>query len=169
MRATALLVDFRSVVFGASRPGLNAARRAGRRYTRPAPLAGTGTTNTMQISAGQSAAMSRTAADSFEARALAFLQAEFPALAQKAETERFAQFVRFGHERALAHGFQGERHVVQYLLLMLYLGPMFDTDPQLATMKPLLDPASPMAPAWRLNVLLRAARGRPEPGSRDVH
>jgi hypothetical protein len=123
----------------------------------------------MQLNARQFDAMSAPVAQGFEARALAFLQAEFPALAKQADAGRFAQLVSLGHRQAVAHGFTSERHIVQYLVLMLYLGPRFDVDPAFATLGPLLDPASPMDPVWRLNVLLRAARRRPEPGKRDVH
>lgn len=123
----------------------------------------------MQIHARQSDQMSAAVARSFEARALGFLQAEFPALALKADAERFAQLVSFGHQRAMTHGFTSERQIVQYLVLMLYLGPRFDEDPKFVTLKPMLDPASRMNSSWRLNVLLRAARRRPEPGQRDVH
>ena len=110
--------------------------------------------------------MSRNAADSFDQRALTFLERHYPQLVERAGDERFMRLVQHGRVRAVQHGFTGERDIVKYLLLMLYLGPRFDEDPELVTLRPLLDPASVMSPAWRLNVMTRAAMRRPEPGAR---
>jgi len=123
----------------------------------------------MQISQRQGAVLSRPSADGFNQRALAFLERHYPTLAQRAGDERFMRLVEYGRARAVLHGFTSERHIVQYLLLLLHLGLRFDEDPDLVTLRPLLDPASPMAPAWRLNVLTRVAARRPEPESRDGH
>jgi hypothetical protein len=133
-----------------------------------APQEGKGRTD-MQITQRQGAALSRPSADSFNQRALAFLERHYPNLARRAGDERFMRLVEHGRARAVLHGFTSERHIVQYLLLLLHLGPRFDQDPDLATLQPLLDPASPMAPAWRLNILTRIAARRPEPGSDDGH
>jgi len=121
----------------------------------------------MQISQRQGAALARPSADGFNQRALDFLARHYPGLARRAGDERFMRLVEHGRARAVLHGFTSERHIVQYLLLMLHLGPRFDEDPGLPTLQPLLDPASKMPPEWRLNVLTRVAARRPEPGSQD--
>jgi hypothetical protein len=112
----------------------------------------------MQISARQSAAMSRATADSFDQRALDFLKRRYPDLAERAGDERFMRLVQHGRVRAPMHGFTSERDVVQYLLVMIHLGPRFDEDPVRAgVLQRFLDPASTMPAQMRLDVLVDAA------------
>lgn len=120
----------------------------------------------MQITSQQADALSRPVIDAFPARAAQFLKTEFPALAQRIEATAFEAFVVHGQRRAVQHGFASERAIVQYLLVMLYLGPRFDEDPKLVRLRPFLDADSPMGSQWRLNVLFDAARDQPEPGAR---
>ena len=120
----------------------------------------------MHITSEQAQALKQPVVDAFPARATRFLQAEFPALAGQVGPQALEAFVAHGLQRAALHGFDGERDIVQYLLVMLYLGPRFDEDPALVTLQPFLDPGSTMPPQWRLNVLLGAARRRPEPEAR---
>ena len=87
-------------------------------------------------------------------------------MARQVGPQAFEAFVAHGLQRAAMHGFDSERDIVQYLLVMLHLGPRFDEDPALVTLQPFLDPRSTMQAQWRLNVLLRAARRRPEPEAR---
>lgn len=122
----------------------------------------------MHISSEQAQALKQPVIDGFPARAARFLQAEYPVLAGRVGPQALAAFVAHGQQRAATHGFVSERDIVQYLLVMLYLGPRFDEDPAWGTLGPFLDPASSMAPQWRLNVLLGAARRRPEPGVRHA-
>jgi hypothetical protein len=121
----------------------------------------------MKIAARQVAALSRPPADSFDARAAEFLVRSYPELGL-ADDVRLRRFVGHGHERALQHGFTSERDIVQYLLVMMQLGPKFDEDPQYPALRPFLDPASTMQPQWRLNVLLAAAARAPAPGERHA-
>lgn len=120
----------------------------------------------MHITSLQAKALAQPVIDAFPARAARFLRAEFPALARQIEPTAFDAFVTHGQRQAVLHGFTSERDIVQYLLVMLYLGPRFDEDPALITLHPFLDPLSTMAPQWRLNVLFDVARRRPEPGAR---
>jgi hypothetical protein len=120
----------------------------------------------MHVTSAQARALSQPVVDAFPARAARFLQEEYPALAHQVGPQAFDAFVAHGLRRAALHGFASERDIVHYLLAMLYLGPRFDEDPALITLRPFLDPQSSMAPAWRLKVLLDAARRRPEPGAR---
>jgi len=122
----------------------------------------------MHITSEQAQALKQPVVDAFPARAVRFLQAEYPALARQVGPQALAAFVAHGLQRAAKHGFHGERDIVQYLLVMLYLGPRFDEDAALVTLQPFLDPRSPMQPQWRLNVLLGAARRRPEPEARHA-
>jgi hypothetical protein len=122
----------------------------------------------MHISSEQAQALKQPVIDAFPARAARFLQAEYPALARQVGPRALEAFVDHGLQRAAIHGFAGERDIVQYLLAMLYLGPRFDEDPALVALQPFLDPRSTMQPQWRLNVLLGAARRRPEPEARHA-
>lgn len=120
----------------------------------------------MHITPEQAKALQQPLIDGFPARAARFLQTHYPALAAQVGPQALAAFVAHGQQRATLHGFTSERDIVQYLLVMLYLGPRFDEDPALITLRPFLDPQSTMAPQWRLNVLFGATRRRPEPGAR---
>jgi hypothetical protein len=112
----------------------------------------------MQISARQSAAMSRATTDSFDQRALDFLKRRYPDLAERAGDERMLRLVQHGRVRAPLHGFTSERDVVQYLLVMIHLGPRFDEDPARApVLRRFLDPASTMPAQMRMGVLIDAA------------
>jgi hypothetical protein len=112
----------------------------------------------MQISARQSAAMSRATIDGFDQRALDFLKRRRPDLAQRAGDERLLLLVRHGRSRAPLHGFTSERDIVQYLLVMIHLGPRFDEDPaRSGVLQRFLDPASTMPTQMRLDVLIDAA------------
>ncbi len=122
----------------------------------------------MHITSAQAQALRQPVIDAFPARAARFLQARYPALAEQVGPQAFDAFVAHGRQQAGRHGFTSERAIVQYLLVMLYLGPRFDEDPALTTLRPFLDPQSTMAPQWRLNVLFGAARRRPEPGARHA-
>ena len=120
----------------------------------------------MHITSEQAQALAQPVIAAFPARAARFLRGEFPALAQRIEPAAFDAFVAHGQQRAVRYGFASERDIVQYLLAMLYLGPRFDEDPALITLRPFLDARSTMAAQWRLNVLFDVARRRPEPGAR---
>lgn len=124
----------------------------------------------MHITARQAAEMSRATADGFTARASAFLKDRYPALAGQAGDDRLMQFVEHGRKRAQLHGFTSERDIVQYLLVMVHLGPKFDEDPRrAAVMAPFLDPASSMRPQMRLNVLLQAAAAQEQRTQEKLH
>jgi hypothetical protein len=123
----------------------------------------------MHISSRQAKVLQKPVVDGFPARASRFLQDEYPELARQVGPQAFDALVAHGQQRAVLHGFTSERHIVRYLLLMLYLGPRFDEDPTLATLQPFLDAQSTMSPEWRLHVLFGAARRRPEPGARGAH
>jgi hypothetical protein len=90
-------------------------------------------------------------------------------LARQVGPRALDAFVTHGMQRATVHGFASERDIVQYLLVMLHLGPRFDEDAALIALQPFLDPRSPMQAQWRLNVLIGAARRRPEPEARRAH
>ena len=120
----------------------------------------------MQLTHEQARTLQQPAAEAFPARAAQFLAREYPALAERVGAQAMAALVEHGQRRAALHGFTGERDIVQYLLVMLRLGPRFDEDPALVTLQPFLDAASTLPVQWRLNVLLSAARRRPEPGER---
>ena len=123
----------------------------------------------MHISPEQAQALKQPVIDAFPARAARFLQAEYPALARRVGPQALDAFVAHGLQRAAIHGFASERDIVQYLLVMLHLGPRFDEDAALIALQPFLDPRSPMHAQWRLNVLLAAARRRPEPEARRAN
>lgn len=122
----------------------------------------------MHISSTQARALQRPVIDSFPARASRFLQDEYPELARQVRAPAFDALVAHGHPRAVQYGFTSEIHIVRYLLVMLYLGPRFDEDPALVTLRPFLDAASTMSPDWRMHILFGAARRRPEPGARHA-
>ena len=123
----------------------------------------------MHISPEQAQALKQPVIDAFPARTARFLQAEYPALARRVGPQALDAFVAHGLQRAAIHGFASERDIVQYLLVMLHLGPRFDEDAALIALQPFLDPRSPMQAQWRLNVLIGAARRRPEPEARRAH
>ncbi len=112
----------------------------------------------MQISAHQIAVLSGPQVQSFEARAQAFLKQRFPNVAQRDDPGPLERFVAHGHARAVLHGFTGERDIVDYLVVMMQLGPFFDVDPDREPLlRRFLDAASTMKPAMRMRVLLAAA------------
>jgi hypothetical protein len=122
----------------------------------------------MQISAQQAATLSQPQIQSFETRAQAFLKHRFPAIARRDDPAPLARFVAHGHQRAVLHGFTGERAIVDYLVVMMQLGPFFDVDPvREPVLRLFLDPASSMKPAMRMRVLLAAgnAAARAETGA----
>lgn len=123
----------------------------------------------MNFTPEQAEALQKPVADSFPIRASRFLQDEYPDLAAQVGPQAFDALVAHGQQRAVEHGFTSERDIVQYMLVMLYLGPRFDEDPAQATLRPFLDSQSTMSPEWRLHVLFSAARRRPEPGTRRAH
>lgn len=120
----------------------------------------------MHISRKQAKALHKPVIDGFPARASRFLQDEYPELAGQVGAPAFDALVAHGQPRAVHYGFTSEIHIVRYLLVMLYLGPRFDEDPALVTLRPFLDAASTMSPEWRMHILFGAARRRPEPGAR---
>ena len=122
----------------------------------------------MHISRKQARALQKPVIDSFPARASRFLQDEYPELARQVGAPAFDALVAHGQPRAVRYGFTSEIHIVRYLLVMLYLGPRFDEDPALVTLRPFLDAASTMSPDWRMHILFGAARRRPEPGARHA-
>ncbi len=124
----------------------------------------------MHIDALQAAQLSRATANGFTARARDFLKSKYPELAGKADDDRILQFVEHGSKRAQLHGFTSEREIVQYLLVMIHLGPKFDEDPRrTAVLAPFLDPASSMRPQMRLNVLLQAAAAQERRVQEKLH
>jgi len=122
----------------------------------------------MHLTSAQAQALQQPVVDGFPDRAARFLEREYPAVAAQVGPQAMAAFVAHGQERAVMHGFTSERDIVHYLLVMLYLGPRFDEDRALVTLRPFLDPQSTMSPEWRLHVLFGAARRRPEPGVRHA-
>jgi hypothetical protein len=113
----------------------------------------------MQISAEQAAILARPQIEGFELRAQEFLKREFPVIAQREDPAPLARFVAHGHARAVLHGFTGEHDIVQYLVVMMHLGPFFDVDPvREPIMRMFLDASSTMKPAMRMRVLMQAAK-----------
>jgi hypothetical protein len=113
----------------------------------------------MQITARQAEILARPQVEGFKLRAQEFLKREFPAIAQREDPAPLERFVAHGQERAVFHGFTGERDIVQYLVVMMHLGPFFDVDPvREPIMRMFLDASSTMKPAMRLRVLMQAAK-----------
>jgi hypothetical protein len=111
----------------------------------------------LQISAEQYQALQQQGERRFIERAAAFLRAEFPDTAGRAAADKLDAAIRFGMARAAGHGFETERHIVDFLCLMFRLGPRFDEDPALASLRPPLRDLPGTPPAVRMAFLLDAA------------
>ena len=61
-----------------------------------------------------------------------YLRNRFPQELEGVSDADLGNLVTRGIARASSHGFVSEREVTRYLMLMLFLGPEFDTDPKLS-------------------------------------
>lgn len=82
-----------------------------------------------------------------------FFPRECAALGEAGLRER----VREGMARAVAHGFETEVHISQYVDLMFAFGPDFDSDPALSWPQPILADRT-ISAAERIDRLLDAGR-----------
>lgn len=79
----------------------------------------------------------------------------FPAEYRTAGEAKIRELIRYGRERAAAHGFMGKRDVCRYIDLMVILGRDFDRDPGLPWAAAILQ--KPRDPVARMHFLYQAA------------
>jgi hypothetical protein len=107
--------------------------------------------------AEQFEAFSRVALRAFEDRLLPFIATHFPDQVRRLGDERTRVIIQNGIDRARHYGLAAECDVCRYIALMFMLGPNFDSNPEFAAMRAVLEDSRQTDPGVKIKTVYAVA------------
>jgi hypothetical protein len=93
----------------------------------------------------------------FVARMRRHLRESFPEQCDSLGATRTGQLIEYGIRRARTYGFETERDVCKYILLICVFGHAFDRDERLPWARQILESRDPASPSERIDLLYDVA------------